>query len=71
MANWIFILIGAVPLIIFLTAMIKTRAVLRFRSVGTIEPGSISDWEVMVWRVLTGMMVIMTIIFIYITVFKL
>lgn len=43
--------------------VLRTRPVLRFRATGTVEPGSIPQWEVTVWKaiglVFAGMGVLM------------
>ena len=65
MAEWGYILIGAAALIASSIGMTKTRTVLIFRSPGTIEPESIKDWQILLWRVTSALMAMMAIGLIY------
>jgi hypothetical protein len=67
----IYVLIGVVTFVVSLIAVVRTRAVLRFRSSGRIEPGSIADWEVWAWRLMAGVMMVLSAAFVYVTVFEL
>lgn len=43
-------LIGIPAFILGVLMIVRTRALLRFRSPGNIEPGSISEWQIRVWQ---------------------
>ena len=51
-----------------LVVLFRTREVLRFRSEGTIRPGSISDWRIWVWRLSAGLMAVLSLTSIYLSV---
>lgn len=60
--------IGIFGLLASLVVLFRTQEVLRFRSPGTIQPGSISDWEVWVWRLSGGLIAAMSLTSIYLSV---
>lgn len=43
-------LVGIPACVIGILMVVKTRAMLQFRSSGTIESGSIAEWKVRVWQ---------------------
>lgn len=43
-------LVGIPAFLIGILMMVKTRAMLQFRSPGNIEPGSIPRWKTRVWQ---------------------
>lgn len=63
MVNPLYVLVALFALLTSSVTLLRTRAVLRFRATGRVEPGSIPDWEVWAWRAMAGAVVLMTVSF--------
>ncbi len=68
---WPLALLGIVTFLLSMLMVFQTRAMLRFRATGHVVPGSISDWEVVVWRFTSAVMGILALIITYMALFKL
>jgi hypothetical protein len=67
----LYAVLGALVFLLSMAMVFRTRTMLRFRSSGTIQPGSISDWRVQVWRLMAGVMATMALIFVYVSLVEL
>ena len=67
----LYAVLGVLVFLISAVMLFRTRTMLRFRSPGNIEPGSISDWHVQVWRLIAGVMATTALLFAYVALFEL